>query len=536
MTRITSIAALLQLLIFWIVPSVPRPAVAAEEQPGSPNAVLWDTRTSSIRPWDAASIKLKATWEAVPEDDLSHRVQGDLVASNDRLVLVLRGKGIGAEVYAQTASGPKLRVVLSPIGASENEPGRLASVRILENNPGAVVLSATFAATGGSTGSRSLTYRVTAGQAFVELRPGEGTGRVRVQQEARYVVVPDFFGDDMVFPAATLSRPRLRLPVETFFLNLSNQGNSLVMCVWQSRKQGAVAVRSAAVGPPAIAACEVEAAKDKSLWIALLEGAKVWHAQSISAGDAKAETALQWAPPFPAKWRADLLGANGSARSWYFHSPGESGDASPRVTDRPSPCCLEGDRALLRLAQEATACPPAWPYPSSLVVYGMDRSRTTPLTTFCPIDILRNTLGVGPCQYILQTEGLASETNPTPDNVMTAVEKQFKRKKQKSAANEIREMLDQMVRHVGHAQARIQQYGRLARDIGGLPRAGEPDKNAAAGVEAIERLAARLGQAVAQRPARRSGGPRGQAGCRGHGADRPTRRVCPVHENWGRNS
>ena len=42
---------------------------------------------------------------------------------------------------------------------------------------------------------------------------------------------------------------------------------------------------------------------------------------------------------------------------------------------------------------EASVCPPAWPYPASLVVYGMDRSRTTPLTTFCPIDILRNTLG-----------------------------------------------------------------------------------------------------------------------------------------------
>ena len=188
----------------------------------------------------------------------------------------------------------------------------------------------------------------------------------------------------------------------------------------------------------------------------------MWHAQAISAGDAKAETALQWTPAFPAKWRADS-----ARRERFVRGPGTFTTRASRAmlppapTDRPSPCCLEGDRALLRLAQEATVCPPGWSYPSSLVVYGMDRSRTTPLTTFCPIDILRNTLGVGPCQYILQTEGLASETNPTPDSVMTAVEKQFKRKKEKIAAQEIREMLDQMVRHVGHAQARIRQYGRL---------------------------------------------------------------------------
>ena len=95
----------------------------------------------------------------------------------------------------------------------------------------------------------------------------------------------------------------------------------------------------------------------------------------------------------------------------------------------------------------------------------MDRSQATPLTTFTPIDILRGTLGVGPCQYILQTEGLASDANPTPDNVMTWIEKQFSRKKEKKAADEIRERLAQMVEHVGQAQARIDQYGRMFAEV-----------------------------------------------------------------------
>ena len=85
--------------------------------------------------------------------------------------------------------------------------------------------------------------------------------------------------------------------------------------------------------------------------------------------------------------------------------------------------------------------------------------------------MLRNTLGVGPCQYILQTEGLASEGSPTADAVMTWIEKQFKRKKQKSSADEIRERLGLMVAHVGQAQKRIERYGRLAAEIGGaVPR------------------------------------------------------------------
>ena len=103
-----------------------------------------------------------------------------------------------------------------------------------------------------------------------------------------------------------------------------------------------------------------------------------------------------------------------------------------------------------------------------MLVYAMDRSQATPLTTFTPIDILRGTLGVGPCQYILQTEGLASDANPTPDNVMTWIEKQFSRKKEKKAAAEIRERLAQMVEHVGQAHARIGQYGRMFAEVDGL--------------------------------------------------------------------
>ena len=100
----------------------------------------------------------------------------------------------------------------------------------------------------------------------------------------------------------------------------------------------------------------------------------------------------------------------------------------------------------------------------SIIVYPIDRTRATPLDVFCPIDILRATLGVGPCQYILQTEGLSSENNPTPDNVMTWVEKQFS-KKQKKEADEVRRQLDAMVGHTRQADARLDQYAGLAHSV-----------------------------------------------------------------------
>ena len=114
-------------------------------------------------------------------------------------------------------------------------------MKIIENGPAAIALSASYSTSGGS--SCSLKYRLTAGQMIVEVRPGQGTDRLAVLAETRYVVVPDFFGDDMVFGAKAVSRPRLRLPAENMLLSLLDGGNAEVMCVWSSNRQEAVALR-----------------------------------------------------------------------------------------------------------------------------------------------------------------------------------------------------------------------------------------------------------------------------------------------------
>ena len=76
-----------------------------------------------------------------------------------------------------------------------------------------------------------------------------------------------------------------------------------------------------------------------------------------------------WKPPFEAKWRVDRLAAG----PWTV----------------------------------STALPEA-PLEAPAIVYPLDRNARTPLVAFCPVDVLRSTLGLGPCQYVLQTEGLVS--------------------------------------------------------------------------------------------------------------------------------
>ena len=99
-------------------------AAAADYEPGTPSTYLFDTGTSSAGLLPAAKLDPKAGWTLVPEDDLTHKFRGDAVVLNDRLAVVLRSAGTGAEVYGQTSTGPKYRVEISPRTQSGHKPTR----------------------------------------------------------------------------------------------------------------------------------------------------------------------------------------------------------------------------------------------------------------------------------------------------------------------------------------------------------------------------------------------------------------------------
>jgi len=437
-------------------------ATAADYESGTPSTYLFDTGTSSASPLSAARLDRKAGWTLVSEDDLTHKFRGDTVVLNDRLAVVFRSGGTGAEVYGQTSTVAKYRVEISPRTQSDHKPTVLSSVQIVENGPAAVTLTASFAMVGGR--SSLLKYRITAGQMIVEVRPGQGTDRLAVLADTRYVVVPEFFGHDMVFGSQTVSRPRIRLPAENMLLSLLDAGNAQVMCVWSSNRQEAMALQSTSRPAPLINGCEIQAAADKPLWVACLEGSGLWHEQA-AVPPGKTAQPSGWKPPFPAKWRVDVLQGSGEATSSWLGDEAEIHKSS--LPNHPSPAML---------------------------VYAMDRSQATPLTTFTPIDILRGTLGVGPCQYILQTEGLASDTNPTPDNVMTWIEKQFSRKKEKKVADEIRERLAQMVEHISQAHSRVGQYHHMFAEVNKLCSAVAAGPMSAAGADSSHAILASLGR------------------------------------------
>lgn len=465
-------------------------------------ARLFDTGVASREPLADGAIAQRAGWQLVPEDNLTHRFIGDCVFLNDKVAVVLRRRGVAAEVHAKTAGGFQRRASVAAIGEGPATTVAMSGIKIVENNSGAVMIeapiswetgdsaatSSTAAGNGNTPGGPSLSeamavveglnrltdfpttalrFRLTTGEAILEIRPNDASSSpplpslsnlapflsvrassapvpaastsarapstfVRVQSASRYVVVPDFFGDDLVFGAEAF-RGR-GLPAENFCLHLLDGGDAILMTVWQSSDQevwlGETRGRSPQGGRQSPGAAEVATLsstrigclKENKIWLAFFESPAIWRAAGPSD---------KVAVSFPAKWRSSYVRENGVCDSWD--------------TERgPSPGQLAAKHA------------------GPLVVYPIDRTDSTPLTAILPTDVMRNTLGVGPCQYILAVEGLSAEGDPTPNNVMNWIEKQFEQKKETKAADDIKERLDQMNRHVAEARTRIERYGEFA--------------------------------------------------------------------------
>jgi hypothetical protein len=383
----------------------------------SPFARLFDTTTRSKEPLTADALAKTARWKLVPEDNLTHRFSGDAAILNGKLAVIVRPKTGGIEVYSLAMEKPVLRASLACTTAKSSTAAGIAKLAIVENAPSAVTLAA-----------GAIKLRLTTGASVLEIQPPQAKSKLTVVTKARYVVVPDFFANDMIFDAK--SPASAGLPAENFFLNLIEGRDAVMMCVWKPRRLSA----SAAISSSNRCSSTIECIGGKSVWLAFLEGAGIWHQRPGNS---------DWKPPFAAKWRCSRGELGGFATSW---------DLAQGPTTRPS-------------SPKSNA---------ATVIYPIDRILTTPLTVYCPTDVLRNTLGVGPCEHILAVEGLTEPTNPTPGNVMTWIMRQFKRRRGRPSVDEVRKRLVGMTTHIARTRARILQYGDLADAVLALCKASKP--------------------------------------------------------------
>jgi hypothetical protein len=445
-------------------------AGAAQDAPRAAIAA-WDTGQPSA---EAVALAARAGWTAIPSGQTPSSFKGDAVISSGRITAVVRKQGTGIEVYS--GDQPRARLVL----AGDAKPGKIA---LVENGRNGACLEVAY-------GGAAAKFRLRRDDIAVEVEPGSGAKQVRVECPSRFVVLPDFFADDMLVDAAKIPRATADLPSENFVIHPLGRGEALAMVVFENREQDVRATLSGEGASRVFTGSEIEFGKGpkNKVWLALLGAPGIWHSAEIKESDTGAILPLDWKMPFPAQWRVDFTRTDDLTHSWEMLLQEKANgpylkpvwltqgfDPVPATRKRWAgsmlytvtyPCWSdpEGMGFLQPLKHNAVK------YRGPAVLYpAMKASGKTPDGAVTVVDVVRLTLGVGPCEYILDVEGQKSlRKGRATCSVRDELKMIYEAKRQKQSRKEIEGFLDQGIEFVKHTRVRIDAYLEYARWVAGF--------------------------------------------------------------------
>jgi hypothetical protein len=451
-------------------------AVAAEA-----GVRLFDTGAPSASPLSPAALSQRNGWTQVPEDQLKHEFAGDVVFQNNRVAVVLRRDSRGAELYSAGGEGWKERALLVPMSEAtpSPSPAQFSPASILENNFSGVAVEAAFQSEGKPL---AVAYGLKMGQLFVKTEPREGVRALRVEAPCRFAVMPDFFADDIMLDATELAVSRAELPSENFLLEMLDGNDAVLMSVWTERDKDIAVTLSGQAADKRIDGAEILYGTKGDVWVAAMTAPQIWHERDIGEGDTDKVIPLDWKAPFPAVWRVDWHRRDRLADSWEmieerpdgtFSKYGWFGGTDTVPADRSRwatvlgdyhyPCWIDrngqGNLQPQKFEQHAL-------FEGPTLIYPILRSSSTPLDAYTVVDVVRATLGVGPCEYILDVEGQRSHYNGIATcacrDTLTPIYEQHQQKQRKA---QIEKALTDVMVFVRHIRSRIETYVTFGHDM-----------------------------------------------------------------------
>jgi hypothetical protein len=131
----------------------------------------------------------------------------------------------------------------------------------------------------------------------------------------------------------------------------------------------------------------------------------------------------------------------------------------------------------------------------------MNRVPATALNTFTVLDVVRNTLGVGPCEYILDLEGQQSRYKGRATcAVRDALNPIYAAGQQQQRRAEIEQVLEELMVFIRHIRGRIESYIAFGHEtLACLAEQRQAHPELAERLAELETLARRIDQRYAAR-------------------------------------
>jgi hypothetical protein len=457
-------------------------ADAPQESAAKPRAgvTVWDSGQPTREALVPDALAGRNDWTAIPVGKTADSFKGDAVLSNGRIAVLLRRSDAAVELHAVKLGGTSARLRVRLMTAGGEPAARLKRVALVENTRAGACLQTIFET--GKGAEIAGKFRIKRGDVSLQAEPGTGASTLRVECPGRFGVLPDFFADDITMDATRIPRDAVELPSDNFLLHLTADGDAIAMCVFENRQQD-VKVTLSGKGDRRIVTGSEIGFEGKPVWVALLEGPRIWHSRRLKPADTGKVIPLDWRMPFPAQWRVDFTRSNDLTDSWEmllqeqrngkYLKPSWLGSGEELIgRDRkrwntvlgeyPYPCWSDPDWHGYLQPLESSALQLRGP----VIVYPINRVAQTPLDVYTVVDVMRNTLGVGPCQHILDIEGQKSEYKGMATcGVRDTISPIYEKREQKKKRAEIERALDDGLTFVKHIRGRITRYVEFGKEM-----------------------------------------------------------------------
>jgi hypothetical protein len=496
------------------------PAIAAGQETTAPSPrariAVWDTGRSIAGRLGPAFFSDRTGWSAAARNEKNSSFRGDVVMANGRILAVFRKQDPAVEVCSVEPQGPIPRVRLELLARSGAAPLRLTRMALVENTRSAARLEVAYATEQGAELSAS--FRIRRGDVSLQAAPGPGAGRLRLRCPSRFVALPDFFADDILMDASKIPVRELEAPSENFLLHFAGNEDAIVMCVFENRQQDVKILLSDNEEERIATGSEIDFGAGRKIWVALMTAPRIWHSMDVDEEDVDRTIALDWTMPFAAQWRVDFTRANDLTDSWemLLQKRGSSGylkpawlgrGATPIQPDRKRwttvlgwfryPCWTDAEgRGYVQPLKHRRLM-----FRGPAVIYPINRVPETPIDSYTVVDVVRSSLGVGPCQYILDVEGQQQKhVGQATCAARDALKAIYEKNQQQERRDEVEKALDNALAFVTHIRSRITLYIEFGKE---LRRYLESQKRAqpelSEQLDQLEQIAAQIDERLAQR-------------------------------------
>jgi hypothetical protein len=259
------------------------------------------------------------------------------------------------------------------------------------------------------------------------------------------------------------------------------------MCVFENRQQDVKITLTGKGDKRHITGTEIGFEK-KKIWIALMEAPLIWHVHDLTAADTNKLVRLNWKMPFTAQWRVDFQKQDDLTDSWemLLQERGYSSYIRPtwlaKNQDGAEHEVFSANREHWNTVL-GTYKYPCWSddrgrgflqplkhkklqFAGPALIYPIHRTKATPLDALTVVDVMRNTLGVGPCEHILDvqshTEHYKGQATCGVRDILNPI---YANKEQKQRRDEINKTLDDGLIFVKHIRGRINDYIEFGKKL-----------------------------------------------------------------------